>query len=1526
MALALLVQFARDVQPSLERSGTEQTEGLAELSLLVVAIRDCLVHGAGSDVGCDPEPVNRKRALHILTELGPCELGMSQQEWNVFSKLLGVSEEYSLHLFQEGWGSVDALHRPRSGPEPSPATPPCLLPFDWMAVLWGRGFAQPNQSAGRQAVLSFFARAWDPPSLCSVPAAWAAGVLVPAVGAPHMAKGRDAGRVREGSAAWAEAWGQAAGRGAVARFVHASLRDVANTDLPRSAVAAAAAMALAAVRGMQQRGVSADQQQHRQGGDYSSESNTGEDLAACANTLEATTLQSDMDKVELLGTCADVAHALRGQGTGRFALDTWVAMLGAAGALCALRSGEARLAVPAAALLRGRHGQAVPPSRRVAELANAWLAGAAWSSTAGKDLAAEARILATLALLVPDAGMALEPLDAALASAGAPPSVSGSRMWQLLAATFQACPPDPGGESPRSLHAWARQAARRCLTLAVQEPLDAGVLLCQGEESKKDASGWLARLQCTMPALQLLPEVEAPADRTACLQLLLRTRHDLMKSLGDTQADAEMGIAQASTLDALLALACPPDPGGESPRSLHAWARQAARRCLTLAVQEPLDAGVLLCQGEESKKDASGWLARLQCTMPALQLLPEVEAPADRTACLQLLLRTRHDLMKSLGDTQADAEMGIAQASTLDALLALVTLSVVLPPSSACLEALMRVTQVSLPESAPGRDPDGWRARAAPLSTSQRSVLSAWRAADAMLSSSGQADRSAAAWAPPDLLTHTLAEAAAGLAAAPDPQVLPLLRIARALLPLALAGKAAPLCPESEGACHLLPLVSALAQGGFKALRRSSRRKTGLTAALVSTCLHPDLFDVGRYPGVACLHDPATGPVHHLITQLLAAGRRSCRMASLTALQLAGCWSLHPASAAHYTDTLRELCLYGFADDATALNGADDAVVDPETLLDLAAVRAPPDGTLAEAHAATELAPRVATLCLLHAWVQQAQQLGEDKLAADSRRAGHAAWAQLLHLALHDPELSSPKYQFKGTTHRRKASAGGGMEFGVRLWQALAVLCPLIVAQSGDPALLEEALDQVMSALTVTKASTVKQYQEVVAVVLLRATPDAPTALRARVLSLLCDCRTSKRDDLPSLILIASQFLLLEARPLRESAEPGPGLAAAAPPGPSLGHSSAGAAPQATALAREVVPAIVPWALSHVHPVRTFAQLALWRLLETFPQVVNGDPALVTMLGFFSSNTDVQRLRTALGLGQDLDSFDPERATCPAGVLYKGVALAGRSDELSTFEGALEPLVDAIAGFLVAERLKLRIDMKDRLEASVHEEYSRASAGRPCIQPSQPPPAPSRSAAQRKITPAGQSVVVEDPWAATLGFAPLAQGSLDDFEANELAPALREAGRAGAAPRQRLIVVASLVDKLPNLAGLARTCEVFRATALVVADASIVSEPQFQSISVSANLWMPIQEVPEVELAPWLQEKAAQGWTLDFVWPEKTVLVLGREKEGIPAHLLARLQATVEIPQLGLIRSLNVHVSGAIAAYEFTRQGLAGRA
>jgi tRNA G18 (ribose-2'-O)-methylase SpoU len=35
-------------------------------------------------------------------------------------------------------------------------------------------------------------------------------------------------------------------------------------------------------------------------------------------------------------------------------------------------------------------------------------------------------------------------------------------------------------------------------------------------------------------------------------------------------------------------------------------------------------------------------------------------------------------------------------------------------------------------------------------------------------------------------------------------------------------------------------------------------------------------------------------------------------------------------------------------------------------------------------------------------------------------------------------------------------------------------------------------------------------------------------------------------------------------------------------------------------------------------------------------------------------------------------------------------------------------------------------------------------------------------------------------------------------------------------------------------------------------------------------------------------------------------------------QVLQMLDATVEIPQLGLIRSLNVHVAGAIALFQYT--------
>jgi tRNA G18 (ribose-2'-O)-methylase SpoU len=152
-------------------------------------------------------------------------------------------------------------------------------------------------------------------------------------------------------------------------------------------------------------------------------------------------------------------------------------------------------------------------------------------------------------------------------------------------------------------------------------------------------------------------------------------------------------------------------------------------------------------------------------------------------------------------------------------------------------------------------------------------------------------------------------------------------------------------------------------------------------------------------------------------------------------------------------------------------------------------------------------------------------------------------------------------------------------------------------------------------------------------------------------------------------------------------------------------------------------------------------------------------------------------------------------------------------------------------------------------------------------------------------------------------------------------------------PRNHLIVVASLIDRLPNLAGLCRTCEIFNAEQLIIPSLKIKEDPGFSTISVSSDRWMPMDEVVEADVISFLAKKKQEGYFLcgleqtttssslgDFEFPEKCVLLLGKERQGIPADMLQMLDATVEIPQYGITRSLNVHVSGAICIYEYTKQ------
>ena len=88
--------------------------------------------------------------------------------------------------------------------------------------------------------------------------------------------------------------------------------------------------------------------------------------------------------------------------------------------------------------------------------------------------------------------------------------------------------------------------------------------------------------------------------------------------------------------------------------------------------------------------------------------------------------------------------------------------------------------------------------------------------------------------------------------------------------------------------------------------------------------------------------------------------------------------------------------------------------------------------------------------------------------------------------------------------------------------------------------------------------------------------------------------------------------------------------------------------------------------------------------------------------------------------------------------------------------------------------------------------------------------------------------------------------------------------------------------------------------------------------------------VPEIDLVRYLKSCKRLGYRIlgleqtdnsvsllkyannekDF--PGKTVLVLGKENAGIPVEILREIDECIEIPQFGITRSLNVHVSAGI--------------
>jgi tRNA G18 (ribose-2'-O)-methylase SpoU len=144
-----------------------------------------------------------------------------------------------------------------------------------------------------------------------------------------------------------------------------------------------------------------------------------------------------------------------------------------------------------------------------------------------------------------------------------------------------------------------------------------------------------------------------------------------------------------------------------------------------------------------------------------------------------------------------------------------------------------------------------------------------------------------------------------------------------------------------------------------------------------------------------------------------------------------------------------------------------------------------------------------------------------------------------------------------------------------------------------------------------------------------------------------------------------------------------------------------------------------------------------------------------------------------------------------------------------------------------------------------------------------------------------------------------------------------------------IIILASLLEKTPNLGGLVRTCEIFNIGALTIPSEDILKDKIFLESASSCEKLVPLLSIPKVTIKEFIIAYRKLGYSIvgleqtqnsidikKFEFKEKMVLVLGNEKEGIPQDIIDLIDNCVIINQFGEVRSLNVHASAAIMIWE----------
>ena len=513
---------------------------------------------------------------------------------------------------------------------------------------------------------------------------------------------------------------------------------------------------------------------------------------------------------------------------------------------------------------------------------------------------------------------------------------------------------------------------------------------------------------------------------------------------------------------------------------------------------------------------------------------------------------------------------------------------------------------------------------------------------------------------------------------------------------------------------------------------------------------------------------------------------------------------------------------------------------------------------------------------------------------------------------------------------------------------------------------MDDVIAQLFERLALLNLPSVRHYQEIFAINLIRREPGA--FFRQRVLARLTEYDLSAQEASSMLIIGGSAALHVVDDTLR--------------------------APLREAFLR----AALPWLACTDGLIRILAQFFVATLVEAWDaeraasgaddaplSLAEQYPFLGACTDFLERNKKCRTMRHKIRIMYE--KYDPERSASLEALLATPTDdMLGEKCEVPLtrmVQLAFKECIEIFRADAKESALLRELQMRRRKGQDISETWQPVAAGSdaPGAAGTAAPPGSGAAAAEARAA-AAEAAAEEAAQEARDFQQKIAPWSDEEFTRHQLEAEMLSGVQSDAASsRQELIVVASLIDKLPNLAGLARTCEIFKASQLCLNDISITKQENFERIAVTAQKWVPIIEVQPAQLESFLLERRAAGYALigveqtarsvsieSFAFPSRAVVVLGKEKEGIPAQFLRLLDQCIEIPQLGIIRcvahlpragpraccrlprsplcahtclamrplpscfppihasSLNVHVSGAIAIWEYTRQQLLRRA